>query len=973
MFYREMHIIFFILIAEAVYCQKTETGFQKVEGLNSNVVYSVMQDSKGYLWVGTEAGASRYDGYGFTHYTIEEGLADNDVFQIKEDSKGRLWFLTFSGKPSIYENGHILNASNTSWLRDIQPKKLAKFFLEDKVNSIWFVTLDTAYHIVNDKVTEKYAPPQLAQSDHDIQHLTIYKDTLYLVCNEGVYNTVTNQLFYFTSSKTINQNSIPIIETDEKIFYVIKNNVYDFSLQTHANNIIYKLPEGDFFIEMFPGKYPDTVYISTVDHLYKLNTKTKQCTEAGISMTNAVTHICKDSEGNLWVSSLTKGLFMKEVVTNKKLFKINASGLPENIACYSFSKVENDLYIGYDNGYYITKKGDEAFTHKLKDNKYMGKVQQIFRLQGKLYSSFNHGIITQLGSDNILSSLAAKDIVVSNPFLYVARSSGILKIGILLQPRATIHYIETVISGQRASKLLLFSKDSLFAGGFIGLQLFVNGKKVTPLPWKNTIINASISKIIKTADHQIVFSTENKGLGIIFKDSIYTLSKHNGLLSNSIIKICSSRPGLIWLVTTKGINKLTYRIGADKSLSYSIENYNWILDRDNQTINDILQSNDTLYLATGKGAFYHTLTQKPSGYIPKLYINSVIINDSSYTTTQLQHLSFKENKLRINFVGLAFQANGKIKYRYKLEGTDTIWQETLNTFVEYPYLIPGHYLFVVTAALPDGSWNPHPATVAFSIQNPFWKTWWFITAEITGGLLIISLIAFYFIHAVRKKNQLIKERLELDKQVTSLEQKALHLQMNPHFIFNAINAIKGFYVSNDKQAANAYIDKFAAFMRLLLEKSTSSVILLEEEINMLDMYLNLAALRQDAGFIYTITVDENINPAQIVLPVMLIQPFAENAVIHGIAPLLSGGKIDLYFSLKEGFLSCVIEDNGVGRKRSKEINKRNLYKSKGIAITEQRLHLLSKQSSIVITDKTDEQQNATGTIVTITLPIQLIS
>ena len=539
-------VIFFCAVRALA--QPTNNGFKKAEGLNCNVVYSVMQDSKGFLWVGTEAGASRYDGYKFTHYTIEEGLADNDVFQIKEDNKGRIWFLSNSGNPSIYENGYILNASNTAWLRDIQPKKLAKLFLQDKLNSIWYVTLDTAYHIINDKVAEKFAAPQLSSLPQNIQTLSIYKDTAYLVCNSEVYNTVTHKSVFLDSDKIMYARSTSTDFSDEHLFYIFKDTIYYFSFKTHVNKVVVPIPEHDIFLLMIKTNHPDTVLISTVHHLYKFNTKTRQLTDANISNINSITYVYKDREGNTWVSSLTNGLFIKEAENSKKLYKISAAGLPNNTACYSFSKVDNDLYIGYDDGYYIIQKGKYFYTRKLRDNKDIGKVQQIFKYRHNLFCSFNHGIITDLGSNKIDPAFSAKEIVAKEPYLYIASSTGLAKVSNLLNRKGSERkeiYIN--ITEQRVSKLLLDSDDSLYAGGGLGLQLFVHEKPVYPLPWHNNITNASITKIIKTTNSHIVFSTENMGLGIICNDSIYAITKQNGLLSNSITEICSSQPGLIWL------------------------------------------------------------------------------------------------------------------------------------------------------------------------------------------------------------------------------------------------------------------------------------------------------------------------------------------------------------------------------------------------------------------------------------------
>ena len=966
-------VIFFCAVHALA--QPTNNGFKKAEGLNSNVVYSVMQDSKGFLWVGTEAGASRYDGYQFTHYTIEEGLADNDVFQIREDHKGRIWFLTFNGKPSLYENGHILNAANTSWLRDIQPKKLAKYFLEDKANSIWYVTLDTAYHIVNDKVTEKFAPQQLPELPQNIQSLTIYNDTVFLVCNSQVYNTVTHKAVFFDSDKMMYASNASTDISDEHLFYIFRDTIYYFSLKTHVNKTVLPVPGKDIFLVVIKTDHSDTILISTVHHLYKFNTKTRQLTDANISKINSVTYVYKDREGNTWLSSLTKGLFIKEAAANKKLFKINAAGLPDNIPCYSFSKVGNDLYIGYDDGYYITEKGRASYTHTLNENKYMGKVQQIFRFKNRLYCSFSHGVITELGSNKIHPKFSAKDIAVKEPYFYVARSLGLAKVYNIFETKKGVNKIQekySILSNQRMSKLLLNSDDSLFTGGVLGLQLFVHEKPINPFPWQNNITNASITKIIKTADNHIVFSTENMGLGIICKDSIYTITKQNGLFSNSVTKICSSQPGLVWVVTAKGIDKLTYKIAGNKTLSYTIENYNWILDKDNQTINDILQSHDTLFLATDKGAYYHLLTQTPSAYVPDVYINTVSINDSSYSSDHLQQLSYKENRVRIRFVGLAFQAKGNIKYRYKLEDIDTVWQETNNTYIEYPYLSPGHYRFVVTAALPDGNWNTQQASVTFTIQQPYWKRWLFVVPAVFVSMLIIFMIVAYFINDFRKKHRLTNQKLALDKQVAELEHQALRLQMNPHFIFNAIYAIQGFYASGDTLLAKQYIAKLAGLVRMILQAGRSNTISLAEEIKILTNYLELFVLKYEGSLHYHFQLQENMETSAIQIPPMIIQPILENALLHGITALRGDAEIRIDFTVEGNILICKVADNGVGRKKS-QLQKTGIEKtSLGLGITGKRLQLLYKelpaQPVMEIKDADPDAEN-TGTIVILRIPI----
>ena len=355
-----------------------------------------------------------------------------------------------------------------------------------------------------------------------------------------------------------------------------------------------------------------------------------------------------------------------------------------------------------------------------------------------------------------------------------------------------------------------------------------------------------------------------------------------------------------------------------------------------------------------------------------MYINTVSINDSSYSSDHLQQLSYKENRVRIRFVGLAFQAKGNIKYRYKLEDIDTVWQETNNTYIEYPYLSPGHYRFVVTAALPDGNWNTQQASVTFTIQQPYWKRWWFVVPAVFVSMLIIFMIVAYFINDFRKKHRLTNQKLALDKQVAELEHQALRLQMNPHFIFNAIYAIQGFYASGDTLLAKQYIAKLAGLVRMILQAGRSNTISLAEEIKILTNYLELFVLKYEGSLHYHFQLQENMETSAIQIPPMIIQPILENALLHGITALRGDAEIRIDFTVEGNILICKVADNGVGRKKS-QLQKTGIEKtSLGLGITGKRLQLLYKelpaQPVMEIKDADPDAEN-TGTIVILRIPI----
>jgi LytS/YehU family sensor histidine kinase len=210
--------------------------------------------------------------------------------------------------------------------------------------------------------------------------------------------------------------------------------------------------------------------------------------------------------------------------------------------------------------------------------------------------------------------------------------------------------------------------------------------------------------------------------------------------------------------------------------------------------------------------------------------------------------------------------------------------------------------------------------------------------------------------------------LNIEKQIFELEQKALRLQMNPHFIFNSLNAIQNFVLSNDTDKAVNYLAKFSHLMRMILANSTASHIPLKDELKALTYYMDLERLRFDNKFKYEIQVDPSIDEEFIEIPPMLFQPYVENAIIHGLVNSPREGKLDIKLQLSDkGILHCVIEDNGIGREKAMEIRASSGIKRqpKGMVITQERLQILNKQSSrnsiVRVTDLIDQRGEALGT------------
>ena len=241
---------------------------------------------------------------------------------------------------------------------------------------------------------------------------------------------------------------------------------------------------------------------------------------------------------------------------------------------------------------------------------------------------------------------------------------------------------------------------------------------------------------------------------------------------------------------------------------------------------------------------------------------------------------------------------------------------------------------------------------------------------IGGAALEIAIFGLGLVYKVQKGEA---EKLHFEKESHINSSKALRAQINPHFIFNSLSSIQHLVTKNDKVSAIKYLSKFSSLTRSILENSIESNALLSEEIKMLHNYLELEALRFDNAFNYTITVDDDLDTDAIEIPSMLLQPFIENAIIHGLLPKPNGNKsITINFKKNQQIIVCEIDDNGIGRAAANErnhIHKRN-KKSRGLEVTKQRLDTLNKsQDNIEIIDKTDNFGNALGTKITIKIPI----
>ena len=300
---------------------------------------------------------------------------------------------------------------------------------------------------------------------------------------------------------------------------------------------------------------------------------------------------------------------------------------------------------------------------------------------------------------------------------------------------------------------------------------------------------------------------------------------------------------------------------------------------------------------------------------------------------------------------------------------DSNWTISAERSAAYNFLRPGKYVFELKASNNNNVWSPGVVHFSFMIEPPFWQTWWFVFLCVLAASLLV-----YALFKARVKR--IKEKAAIRQQLAELEGKALRAQMNPHFIFNSLNAIQECIVMEKVDAAYEYLARFSKLLRMVLNNSEKNLISLQEEIEMIRLYLELEALRFKNSFEYGINIDPGIDVEMAEVPPLLLQPFIENAIWHGLRNKQGEKKLSVSCTPNTNGVTCTIIDNGIGRVKAREIKAAKMgaaaFESRGMILSEQRMQMMNldhkEKFDVQILDLYDDQGTAIGTKIILHLP-----
>ena len=957
-----IYIPFFFLPYSSFSQEYGYTHYDIAEGLAGSTVYCITQDQDGFIWVGTETGVSRFDGTHFKNFTTVDGLPDIEVLQIFGDSKGRVWMAPFRKSICYYYQGRIHNQENDAVLRRIRLNGNIEGFAEDDRGNI-LIQERTALHLVlangmvkeYDSIEGRPVKRCLSICRSASGHFLVEEDgRVWNFSGEGfsffraiafkdsLPNYIAMSANWVVWRESPNRSAIESLTSGQISYRLFE--------QWHYKHITYSLPSDSL------------VYFNEVTGAAQFNWNSGK--EVLFLPGKQVSRTFRDQDGNLWFTTLGQGLFRLNS-DNFKTISLQTEN-QERTSVHAIAKFANYLWVG-DNHNHLLKMSlpDHKIIAKTSTSA-MNRVIFIDKTEENDIVIASDIGITRISSDMRgvwggrpgVKSACRK----SKTELLIASSWGAAV--------ADIHTFRLTDTLWRERSTAIYYHDSaIFLGTMDGLYRINPDKSIVFLGKSIPFLRKRISSIAESDDHTFwVASYDDAGvIGIRNDRVVAAITKKQGLTSD-ICRTLLVHDHVLWIGTDKGLN----RIELDKP-GYPVTSYTSDDGLGSDMINTLYADDSIIYVGTTNGLTYFKATAAKIIEECRLHLLSVTnagVNRVEDTCGLL--LPYNKSDIRMDFAAVSYRSSGNITYQYRLLGLDSGWKETNATYLEYLSLPSGKYQFELRAVNKFGI-SSKLLSFNFTVATPFWRTIWFYAIILLVFLSLVWLAVSLRIKAIQRRQE---EKEQLQRRMTELEHKALQSQMNPHFIFNCLNSIQQYIFAQDIFAANKYITGFAKLIRATLNNSTRTFIPLSEEADYLTSYLSLEKLRFKDKMDYFIDVDPGIDRDGVLIPPMLIQPYVENSMRHGLRHKTEGkGYIRIQLMQMDSQLVVIVEDNGIGRERAAQYKtgEHIEYQSKGMTLTAERIRMMNagneERITVEVIDLKDAQDRAAGTRVTISFPL----
>lgn len=1006
--YRYVQLLFFFLPLLSTAQNSQLRAYSSEDGLPQSEVFDIIQDDKGYLWIGTQGGGlCRFDG---------------DEIKVWNENQGL---------PSNYINALLYQADT--------------LFIGTK-RGLSLKTKSSFYHVEGPRINKIFT----------------IKNTLYLSSTIGLYTyNKSNGIQKVPLHPKINTSSIKDIVYDGKLYWIATDKgLWKLnSLQQNASIIDLHSPYHFTTARM----HQHILYAAVANTgILRINTRGKSYENIWIRHRNIrINQLSFQKENELWMATDNAGIIILDLYNYHIKEKINRrKGLAVSHIKKTFTDTHDNIWIATVGGGFY-KYFTNNFIHYNKNNGLKGnRVYAVHHIKNNIWASNSEAGLVQIDSSGVthfeqhpsLSDVRIKTIthdskgslwagtegkgILYRRFSY--RDSIVIDSSIATLPSidtirkkvSTDYVIDKATYKKLPSdwiKVLNAHKNTIWAAsyssGIFKFQFDPDQKKIQELTVfrkKQGIKDLLINDMKTDSLGRVWYSTQNGHLGYILnnnvfhfdsiikqKTSIRSILFHKGIIyigtagkgiwaakmtdkpyftqlkgvkklySNNIYQIIFDNEGYLWAGSESGVDKI------------SLDKKGAILDVFHYGRNDGFLGIETCLNAATKdddgnlwfGAIYGLTKYKPStiekrSHAPSIYFENIEVSYKSIDSINLNQwvqeekvlqLTPEQTELSFDYITVDIDHPQDIEYRFKLNNSE--WSDwSTDSKQNLAGLAYGPHTF--TAQSRNYRWQEsNPISFHFFIDSPIYEKVWFQWSMVGLSIFLLLVITASYIRRVKRAGKIERERLELKNHLLSLEQKALRLQMNPHFIFNVLNGIKAMG-TRDPERMNTTINTFAVLLRETLYNSRKDYISLDQEIKTIKHYIEIEQLMSSKLFTYEINTDTEHDTEEILIPPMLIQPFVENAIRHGILKAIYPGHLKISFHTSEDFLYCSVLDNGVGIFQSQKSKTSTDHQSMALTVTEERLVSISGKDALKISEIIDDDQTVKGTQIQFKIPLE---
>lgn len=917
------------------------------DGLPASNVYKALMDREGFLWLCTANGVSRFNGHTFTNYNLTNGFPGHGAFTGATDDRGRLWFVTFHDRACYYD-GHAFHTFAT-------PYPVSWVLPGEKGNIVFLTTKGHLLYYRDDRLLQ-----DIIVDDSKLFHACfIAPGKLITQTTKGRYAVVENGRVRF----------LPHLFPVRTKFFRLRNGriiistatgIYEYRHDSLA--LLYRQTSPAAVAHIVTDVYDDGAqyWMSAENGLFRCAQPFDPARAQMVVPKSMVVSALGDKDGNLWFATFREGLYTLHPPVPTGVFLPNDK--IRTLVAVSGERQGREVFLFYDDGLVRAVRAENgAF-----------RVRDVIDIQAPftglcrrpdngliIYTTLGHHLLKDdrltpaaycrycfHEGENRLYLLDERDWRVLTP---TAQGDSM----VLPPMSAAVRTSYTRLYGGPAIRALAIRNDTVWFGNENGLFRYTRGR--IDRPSAHPVVQAYTSGIAIGRDGELWVATRGTGAYNIRNGVVTCYGEEQGIAALNCNSVYVDDTGDAWIASQEGLYRVDRR-GAVTSL-----NHRSLLPT--FEVSQVYRSGNTVFAVTASGlSIFDARSAGSNPPAPVVRISGVTVNGKEQAAVADLQLKHDESHVRIDFNAIDYSSVRPPSFRYCLSGKDPVWTAATQPYVDFSYLPPGTYTFYVTAVNGDGR-KSAPAALQFVIRAPFWQTAWFFSLAILTVLSILFLVLRHY------RRLGIRER-----QFAESELRSLRLHMNPHFIFNTLNSLQVFIFDNRPLDANLYIVRFSRLIRWVMHYSDRQEITLQEELEFLNNYIDLEQLRFGNTFSWRLEVDPDLDTGATFIPALVVQPFVENAIRHGLAAKEGTRFLEIKVQGKGHFLHVTIRDNGVGREQAmaeQALSPRE-SRSTGIRYTRERLRLLSTrkvpEEQVQITDLFENGQPA-GTRILLLIPI----